>query len=210
MFRAVGDGRIKAIWIMATNPVDSMPEADTCAPRSSLPVCCGLRRGPAHRYNRSRACFAAISGMGRKDGTVTNSERRISRQRAFLEAPGEARADWWQMAEIGRRLGFAPQFGWSTARDIFTEYAQLTSSGNSGQRDLDLGDLADLTSHEYDSLRRCNGRGRGHAFSAMAIFSHRITKRSSFQHPIASPPLPSVQPIHLFSTPAAFATSGTP
>ncbi len=42
---------------------------------------------------------------GEKDGTVTNSERRISRQRAFLPAPGEAKPDWWIVAQIAKRLG---------------------------------------------------------------------------------------------------------
>ena len=46
-------------------------------------------------------------GWGEKDGTVTNSERRISRQRAFLPAPGEARADWRILCDVARRMGFA-------------------------------------------------------------------------------------------------------
>ncbi len=45
-------------------------------------------------------------GWGEKDGTVTNSERRISRQRGYLPAPGEAKADWWQLAQVGERMGF--------------------------------------------------------------------------------------------------------
>ncbi|MGO7888745.1 molybdopterin-dependent oxidoreductase, partial [Rhizobium ruizarguesonis] len=49
-------------------------------------------------------------GWGEKDGTVTNSERSISRQRPFLDVPGDARADWWQLEEVGRRMGFAGAF----------------------------------------------------------------------------------------------------
>src|SRR3546814_20129833 len=48
-------------------------------------------------------------GWGEKNGTVTNSERRISRQRRFHDAPGEARADWWQLAEVGRRMGMSEE-----------------------------------------------------------------------------------------------------
>ena len=47
---------------------------------------------------------------GEKDGTVTNSERRISRQRPFLPLPGEARPDWWIIKEVARRMGFAHAF----------------------------------------------------------------------------------------------------
>jgi assimilatory nitrate reductase catalytic subunit len=50
--------------------------------------------------------FPAL-GWGEKDGTVTNSERRISRQRAFLPAPGEAKPDWWIVAQVAKRLGTA-------------------------------------------------------------------------------------------------------
>jgi assimilatory nitrate reductase catalytic subunit len=50
------------------------------------------------------------AGWGEKDGTVTNSERRISRQRPFRPAPGQARADWWALAQLGQRLGHAEAF----------------------------------------------------------------------------------------------------
>ena len=60
---------------------------------------------------------------GEKSGTVTNSERRISRQRAFLPPPGEARPDWWIVSEVARRLGFGAAFDFNSAADIFREHA---------------------------------------------------------------------------------------
>ena len=60
---------------------------------------------------------------GEKDGTVTNSERRISRQRSFLPAPGAARADWEIICDIARRMGFAG-FGYESAAEIFREHAR--------------------------------------------------------------------------------------
>ena len=113
MFRAVADGRIKAIWIMATNPVDSMPEADTV--RAALKSCPFVVVSDVVEHTDTTA-FAHVLlpslAWGEKDGTVTNSERRISRQRRFLSRPGEARPDWWQMAEVGKRMGWPDAFSY--------------------------------------------------------------------------------------------------
>ncbi|MFX7090486.1 molybdopterin-dependent oxidoreductase, partial [Acinetobacter baumannii] len=62
---------------------------------------------------------------GEKDGTVTNSERRISRQRAFLTAPGEARGDWQIICEVAQRMGFAG-FDFDGPHAIFDEHARLS------------------------------------------------------------------------------------
>ena len=74
------------------------------------------------------------AGWGEKDGTVTNSERRISRQRAFLPAPGEAKPDWWIICEVARRLGFAPAFDFESAHEIFAEHARLSGVQQRRQR----------------------------------------------------------------------------
>ena len=111
MFQAVADGRIKALWIMATNPVDSMPDAD--AVEAAIKACPFvvvsdvLAKTDTVRHAHVRLPAAA---WGEKDGSVTNSERRISRQRAFLATPGEARADWWIVAEVAKRMGFDEAF----------------------------------------------------------------------------------------------------
>lgn len=153
MFRAVGDGRIKAIWIMGTNPVDSMPEAD--AVRTALAQCPFVVVSDVVGETDTTALAHVLLpslAWGEKDGTVTNSERRISRQRAFLPAPGQARADWWQMAEVGRHMGFGDAFDWRTSADVFAEYVQLTATENGGRRDLDLGDLTMLSAAAYEAL----------------------------------------------------------
>ncbi len=153
MFRAVADGRIKAIWIMATNPVDSMPEAD--AVRAALAACPFVVVSDVTGHTDTTAMAHVLLpslAWGEKDGTVTNSERRISRQRAFLPPPGEARADWWQLAEVGKRLGFADAFAWASAADIFDEHARLSAHDNRGARDFDIGALADLSGANYAQL----------------------------------------------------------
>ncbi len=74
-----------------------------------------------------------------KDGTVTNSERCISRQRAFRPAPGEAKPDWWMFAELGRRMGWEKPFAYSGPADIFREHAALSGFENEGERVFDIG-----------------------------------------------------------------------
>ncbi len=153
MFRAVGDGRIKALWIMATNPVDSMPEADGV--REAIARCPFVVVSDVVRHTDTTALAQVLLpslAWGEKDGTVTNSERRISRQRAFLASPGETRADWWQLAEVAKRMGFAPAFSWTKPAEIFAEYAALTGAGNAGTRDLDISALADIGAAHYEDL----------------------------------------------------------
>ena len=154
LFRAVGDGRIKALWIMATNPVDSMPEADVV--RAALQSCPFVVVSDVTAKTDTTAYAHVLLpslAWGEKDGTVTNSERRISRQRAFLAAPGEARADWWQMAEVGKRLGFAAEFSFQNAAGIFAEYAALSGTENNGSRDFDISRHAGIAERDYTTLK---------------------------------------------------------
>ena len=90
---------------------------------------------------------------GEKDGTVTNSERRISRERPFLEAPGEARSDWWQMAEVGKRLGYSEAFSFADSAAVFSEYAELSGTDNNGTRDFDISAYAGISTKDYDALQ---------------------------------------------------------
>lgn len=83
---------------------------------------------------------------------MTNSERRISRQRAFLPAPGEAKPDWWIVAQMAKRLGYGEAFAWQHPQEIFCEHAALTAFENDGARALSLHELAALTREEWDQL----------------------------------------------------------
>src|SRR5690606_25676347 len=119
-------------------------------------------------------------GWGEKNGTVTNSERRISRQRSFLGAPGEARADWWQLAEVGRRMGFAQAFDYGDPAGVFGEHAALSAFENHGSRDFDIGAHAGIDPHAYDALlpfQWPQPAGDGHArprFFADGGFYHAV------------------------------------
>jgi len=101
--------------------------------------------------NLAQVRFPAAA-WGEKDGTVTNSERRISRQRPFLPLPDEARPDWWMMAEVARRMGWAGAFSYRSAADIFREHASLSGFENGGTRLFDISGLSRLADEDYDTL----------------------------------------------------------
>jgi assimilatory nitrate reductase catalytic subunit len=153
LFEAMHAGRIKAIWIMGTNPVVSMPEADRV--RAALERCELVVVSDCVARNDTTAYAQVLlpaATWGEKDGTVTNSERRISRQRSFLDLPGEARPDWWIVCEVAKRMGFGAAFDFSSAREIFAEHARLSGTANDGQRAFDISGLAGLTSSGYEQL----------------------------------------------------------
>ena len=152
MFEAIRAGRIKALWIMATNPVVSLPDAGRV--REALATCPFVVVSEV-MAETDTAAFAHIKlpalAWGEKDGTVTNSERRISRQRAIMAPPGEARADWRIVADVAAAMGFGEAFSWRTSAQVFREWARLTAYENDG-RVLDLGPLAGVTAQAYDAL----------------------------------------------------------
>ena len=153
MFRAVADGRVRAIWIVATNPVDSMPDADSVA--AALKACPFVVVSEViASTDTMRFAHVALpaTAWGEKDGTVTNSERRISRQRPFLGSPDEARHDWAIIADVARRMGFGDAFAYETPAQIFAEHAALSALENDGARDFDIGAFAKIGEADYDAL----------------------------------------------------------
>ena len=153
MFEAVRDGRIKAIWIMATNPVVSMPDAN--AVREALKQCPFVVVSDAIRdtdTTRLAHVLLPAAAWGEKDGTVTNSERRISRQRAFLPVAGESRADWKIISDVATRMGVTG-FGYGSAADVFSEHAALSAFENNGTRAMDIGAFAGMSKVAYETLR---------------------------------------------------------
>ncbi|WP_461471346.1 molybdopterin-dependent oxidoreductase [Pararhodobacter sp.] len=153
MFGAVGEGRIKALWIIHTNPAATMPDAD--AVRRAIAGCdFVVVSDVTARTDTARLAHVLLpaTAWGEKDGTVTNSERCISRQRAFLPAPGQARADWDILAEVGRRMGFVAAFDYASAAEIFREYAALSGVAGKLGRDFDISGLMEITDAEYDGL----------------------------------------------------------
>jgi assimilatory nitrate reductase catalytic subunit len=149
MFDRIHEGKIKAVWIMATNPVVSLPDADKVkeALRKCEFVAVSDVMGNTDTAALAHVLLPALA-WGEKDGTVTNSDRTISRQRAFLHPPGEARADWRIVCDVARAMGFEG-FDFVSPHEIFREHAQLTAHHNDGRRALNLGAWASITASEY-------------------------------------------------------------
>ena len=179
MFEAIGRGEIKALWVMGTNPAVSLPDAD--AARAALKKLELLVISENVTSNDTvnagaHVLFPALA-WGEKSGTVTNSERRISRQRAFLPAPGEARPDWWIVSEVAKRLGFAAAFDYGSAAAIFREHAALSAFENGGSRDFDIGALSAISDEAFDVMKpvlwphRSDGTGQQRFFAEGEFFT---------------------------------------
>lgn len=154
MFHAIGAGKIKAVWIMGTNPVVSLPDADQA--RAALQACELVVVSDCVQHTDTTACADILlpaTGWGEKDGTVTNSERRISRQRSFMAAAGEARPDWLIITQVAQRMGFSDAFPYDRPAQIFREHARLSGFENDGKRAFDIGALAEIDDVQYDALQ---------------------------------------------------------
>lgn len=140
LFEQVQSGKIKALWIACTNPAQSLPDQQTV--RAALQACPFVVLQEAFRTTET-APFADLllpaASWGEKEGTVTNSERRISHVRRAISAPGEARPDWAITVDFAQRLerrlrpGQPSLFAFEQPAQVFDEYKQLTRG-----RDLDL------------------------------------------------------------------------
>jgi assimilatory nitrate reductase catalytic subunit len=152
LFDACTEGKIKVLWIMATNPVASLPNANK------------IRQALTHVdtvivsdviTETDTLSFADIAlpalAWGEKDGTVTNTDRFISRQRAFLIPPGLAKADWWAVAEVAKKLGFKDAFNWQNSHEVFREHAQLSAINHNTPLTFDLSEVANLSLEDYQN-----------------------------------------------------------
>ncbi|KQI73302.1 nitrate reductase [Loktanella sp. 5RATIMAR09] len=144
LFQACADGRIKALWVMSTNPAVSLPDADAVAAAiANVPFVVTSDIMEKTDTNDLADVLLPATSWGEKDGTVTNSERRISRQRAFLSAPALARPDWKIISDVAVRMGFADAFAYQKPADIFAEFVALDAAVAHFPRDLDLSIFAD-------------------------------------------------------------------
>ncbi|WP_187969502.1 nitrate reductase [Aquibium microcysteis] len=150
LFRAVGDGRVRALWIMGTNPAVSMPDAGRV--RAALRACDFVVVSDVTRTDTTRHADVLLpaAAWGEKSGMVTNSERRMSRQRSFMAPPGDARPDWRIVCDVAQRMGFGEAFGFDGPAAIFREHATLSAFENDGGRLFDIGALATMGDADYE------------------------------------------------------------
>ena len=143
LFERLERGEIKAVWIVATNPAQSMP--DQAQVRRALAAAEFVVVQDAFAGTETLAYADVVlpaATWPEKEGTVTNSERRISRVRAAIAPPGDAQADWQLAAGVGQRLAryLAPHhahlFAATDAADVFADHVRTTAG-----RDLDYSAL---------------------------------------------------------------------
>jgi assimilatory nitrate reductase catalytic subunit len=152
MFEAIARGEIKALWVMGTNPAVSLPDADFArAALKQLELFVVSENVVSNdTVDAGVHVLLPAQAWGEKSGTVTNSERRISRQRAFLSPPGETRPDWWIVCEVAKRLGFGAAFDFRSPSGIFREHAGLSTFENNGSRDFDIGALQSISDEAFE------------------------------------------------------------
>ena len=159
--RPSADGEIKALWIACTNPAQSMPDQATVRARAaSAPSSSSCRKPlPTPTPCDYADLLLPATTWGEKEGTVTNSERRITRVRAAVAAPGEARArlgDRGAISRSGWERGCgrgAPQRCSPTQRrrsEVWNEHRESTRG-----RDLDI---TGLVLRAARSAARSSGR----------------------------------------------------
>lgn len=153
MFDALERGEVKVIWIMGTNPVVSMPNAEQVrrALRKAELVIVSECMDATDTLAEAHIALPATT-WSEKHGTVTNSDRTISRQRGFLPAPGEARHDWWALCEVAKRMGFADAFDFDSPAAIFREHAALSGYRNHGRKRFNIEALAEISDADYETL----------------------------------------------------------
>ncbi len=142
MFEAVRSGQIKALWIACTNPAQSMPNLNLV--NEALNTAEFVVVQEAFRATETTAYADVLlpaTTWGEKEGTVTNSERCISRVRQAVPAPGEARHDWQIVVDfaqrLAQRLSKPALLNFANTETIFNEHRATTVG-----RDLDIGGLS--------------------------------------------------------------------
>lgn len=175
LFEAVERGEIKVLWIMATNPVVSLPDNQMVKRAlEACPVVIVSDITAESDVAKYADVLLPAAGWGEKQGMVTNSERRMSRQRQFQVPPGEAKPDWWAISQVGQALCELEKaqngFAFTSEHAVFREYAAMTGMNADSPLKLDLSQHANLTEQEYEEWVPTQWGG-GRPF-ADGIYSH--------------------------------------
>lgn len=130
MFDALDQGKLKAIWILCTNPLTSLPDArkiERALEKAKFVVLQEISNKPQTLAYADVILPAAA--WAEKEGTMTNSERRISRLNKIMQPPGEALPDAEIICQFAKKMGFAG-FDYPNTEAIYKEHTKLTASTN--------------------------------------------------------------------------------
>ena len=128
MFDALESGKMKAVWIICTNPLVSLPEArrvEKALSNAKFVVVQDI----SHKSDTAKYADLLLPAAGwlEKEGTMTNSERRISYLPKGVDAPGEALSDIEILIRFAKKMNFNG-FNFNSAEEIYTEYCALTKN----------------------------------------------------------------------------------
>ena len=128
-FEALAAGKVKAIWILCTNPAVSAPDTDVIekALRQADLVVVQDAYHPTATGKFAHVLLPAAQ-WSEKEGVMTNSERRMTYMPQLVEPPGEALPDWQIIARFATAMGYGDAFAYQSAKEIFAEYAALTKN----------------------------------------------------------------------------------
>jgi len=130
MFEALEKGKLKAVWIVCTNPLVSLPNArrvEKALENAKFVVVQDI----SHKSDTLKYADLVLPAAGwlEKEGTMTNSERRISYLSKGINPPGEAKADVDILCAFAQKMGFKG-FNYNSTEDIYKEYCMLTKGTN--------------------------------------------------------------------------------
>ncbi len=150
MFKKIEAGEVKAIWVIGTNPIASMPNrARIIAALQKAELV--IAQDAFHPTETTRYADILLPGAlwAEAEGTMVNSERNVTLMPRAVAPPGEARPDWQIIAQVAQHMGFAESFAYASASEVFDEI-RLTWNPKSGYdlRGMDFKKLAEQ-SHQW-------------------------------------------------------------
>jgi len=194
---ALHDGRVKAVWIMATNPAVSLPDSGKVheALRRAELVVVQDAYHPTETSALAHLVLPAAQWL-EKSGTTTSSERRVTLMRAAVPAPGEALPDWRILARLAAAMGWEEQFAWPDAAAVHAEFVGLTE-----------GRVCDQTGITHAGLSR-DGSVRWPFTARDAERAEEARWSAADDGPAREHHAPRLYPDHRFPTPSGRARLG--
>ncbi len=171
MFEALNDGRLKAIWILCTNPLISLPDvrmAEEGLKKAKFVVVQEISNKP-ETLKYADVVLPAASWT-EKEGTMTNAERRISYLNKIVDAPGEALPDAEIICRFAKKMGFSG-FNYKNFAEIFSEHASLTKGTNIDISDLNYEILKKRKTVQWPYTKAINNLGAERLFADKKFYT---------------------------------------
>lgn len=171
MFDALNEGKLKAIWILCTNPLVSLPDArmaESGLQKAKFVVVQEASNKP--EILKYADVVLPAAAWSEKEGTMTNAERRISYLNKIIDAPGEALSDAEIICRFAKKMGY-PGFDFQNAGEIWEEHAALTAGTNIDVSALNFEQLKSKKSIQWPYLKDINGYGTKRLFSDKRFYT---------------------------------------